>query len=66
MAPQEILNRLDALEAEIAELRRQLGESGSGWKAFVGAFRGDKTFAKAMKAGRRYRQSSRPEGKRKP
>lgn len=67
MAPQEIENRLKALENEIAEMRLQLPkDQATGWKKFVGAFQGDATFAKAMKAGRRYRKSLRRDNDERP
>ena len=54
-------DRVAALEAELLLLRLKVDKhSKNGWRAFVGAFRGDPVFKRAMEYGRKYRESLRP------
>jgi hypothetical protein len=65
MSAAPIEERVSALEAEVARLRRIVeGEKPkSGWRQMVGAFLNDPYFEKAMKYGRQYRESQRPKKK---
>ena len=57
--------RLAALEAEVAALKKQVGvkDDRPWWQKVSGAFQGDKAFLEAMKLGRQYRESLRPKPK---
>lgn len=61
--PVTLKQRVEALEETVARLQQQQ-ESGSSGRAWLddlyGKFAGDPVFAKAMKLGRKYRQSLRP------
>lgn len=67
MSAENIEQRVAALEAEVARLKEQAGKSPNEpwWKNMVGAFLNDPYFEKAMKIGRKYRESTRPKGKKK-
>jgi hypothetical protein len=56
-------NRVQALETELAELKKRLEQPPDQepwWKKISGAFRGDQEFLKAMELGRKWRESARP------
>jgi hypothetical protein len=58
--------RVAALEREVARLQRQasIAPAGRAWvDDLYGKFAGDPLFDKAMKLGRRYRESLRPRGR---
>jgi hypothetical protein len=58
--------RLAALEAEVAALKKQVSggkDDRPWWKKISGAFAGDPAFLEAMKLGREYRESLRPKPK---
>ncbi len=56
--------RLDKLEADVAELRRQsAGDKKKEWLSKVaGSFRDDPEFAEIVKLGREIREADRPKG----
>jgi hypothetical protein len=61
MADGNLEQRVATLEAEVARLKETaLAQEKPWWKEWAGAFRGDSYFEKAMKHGRRYRESLRP------
>jgi hypothetical protein len=61
MASGSVEDRLTALEAELAQLKSEIQTTSKPWwKEWAGAFRNDPWFEKAMKHGRRYRESLRP------
>jgi hypothetical protein len=66
MAIGNVEARLATLEAEVANLKREINEQkeGAGWRKIVGTFANDPVYEKAMKYARQYRESLRP-GKRK-
>jgi hypothetical protein len=69
MATAQIEERLAVLEAEIAQLKKQLAQGATPprawWKEIAGSFANDPVFQKAMKLGEDYRRSLRPKrGKR--
>ncbi len=55
--------RLEKLEADVAELRRQsAGEKNKDWLSQVaGSFRNDPDFAEIVKLGREIREADRPQ-----
>lgn len=69
MATAQDISRLEgrvaALEAEVTRLRAKVeGETNSKipwWEKIAGAFAGDPAFAEAMRLGREWRESFRPE-----
>lgn len=66
MAGRSLEERVTALEAEVERLRDQIIDQGvkkAGWEAMVGAFLNDPYYEMAMKYGRQYRESLRPEKK---
>jgi hypothetical protein len=57
----QLEQRLAALEAEVARLKRATPPSNKPWWEQVeGAFAGDSPFEEAMRLGREYRRSLRP------
>ena len=64
MAIPQIESRVAALEAEVAQLKSQLGASsnrrGDWLDDFSGVFAGDRIYEEAMSLGREYRESLRP------
>jgi hypothetical protein len=60
----QIEERVAALEAEIAQLKKHLGQGTlpqrQWWKEIAGSFANDPVFQKAMKLGEQYRRSLRP------
>ncbi len=70
MSVAELEKRVRALEEEVARLRRRLQgremDSRPWWKQIAGSFKGDRGFVEAMRLGRKYRQSLRPRGPKKP
>lgn len=66
MTTTSIQQRLTALEAEVAALKKQLNggkDDRPWWQQIAGAFQGDEAFLEAMKLGREYRESLRPKPK---
>ncbi len=67
MTVAEIKKRLRAIEAELADLKKQGERIRSslkrGWRRIMGSFSGDKLHAKAMELGRKYRSAQRPKRK---
>jgi hypothetical protein len=66
MPTTSIQQRLTALEAEVAALKKQLNggkDDRPWWQQIAGAFQGDEAFLEAMKLGREYRESLRPKPK---
>ena len=58
--------RVATLERELASLKEQVEtQKQPWWKANLGQFADDPIYAKAMKLGRAYRESLRPDAKRK-
>lgn len=59
--------RIEALEAEVANLKEQMAgranPAKSGWRAMVGIFPNDELTRKAQRYAREYRQSLRPRNK---
>ena len=70
MAASTMEQRLAALEAEVAELKRRLtaqGESGASWlDARWGAFAGDGAHAEAMRLGAEWRKRENAKSLRRP
>ena len=62
MAAGSLEDRVAALEAELAQVKRELaGEKDKdAWKVVIGSFANDPAYDKAMKLGRQYRESLRP------
>lgn len=57
--------RIDALDAEVAELKRRARPNGSQpprkwWEELAGRFDGDAVFEEIVKEGRKWRRSLRP------
>lgn len=69
MAVPGIEQRVAALEAEVARLKRQLEKAvpsqGDWLDAFSGVFANDPVYEEAMRLGREYRESLRPKAARK-
>jgi len=69
MSTATLLQRLEALEAEVALLKNRLHQKGAQstpwWKQIAGTFEGDPYYAEAMRLGRKYRESLRPKARRK-
>jgi len=70
MAAAELELRVTALEAEMAQVKEQLGKSapaqGDWLDEIFGVFDHDPIYAEAMRLGREYRESLRPKAVRKP
>ena len=64
MARNNLEERLTTLEMEVARLKAKVeGQTALGvpwWKQWAGAFLNDPIYEKAMKYGRQYRESLRP------
>ncbi len=65
MATASLEERMAALEAEVAELRKRLEREPSRavlpwWKRIVGVYREDPEFEEAVRLRREYRESLRP------
>ncbi len=56
----KIEKRLTALETEVAQLKNQR-QNLTWWEKIVGVFENDEDFDNAMRLGREYRESLRPE-----
>ena len=69
MSTANLLQRLEALEAEVARLKNRLDQKGDRtkpwWKQIAGTFEGDSYYAEAMRLGRKYRESLRPKARKK-
>ena len=63
MATVSLEERVAELEAEVKRLGQERDEAGEprGWRRIVGIFKDDPEFEEAVKAGREWRESSRPE-----
>ena len=66
MSAPTIEERLTAVEAELQQIKREKEQSKEveeprGWKRIVGVFANDPDFEEAMRLGREYRESLRPE-----
>jgi hypothetical protein len=60
----DLRRRVDALDAEVAELRRQVRGNGSKpgepwWQALAGKYDDDPVFAEVVKEGRKWRAAQR-------
>jgi hypothetical protein len=65
MTMKELADRVAALEAEVAVLRKGMpGTSGKDWLRDAGTFRDDPNFWDAVKAGAEYRRTHEPGRKR--
>jgi hypothetical protein len=63
MASARLEQRVAALEAEVAQLKRKLEEQNSitpWWEQIAGTFQNDPIYECAMRLGQQYRQSLRP------
>ena len=64
--PKDHEQRISELENELAALRSKveaLGHSQPWWERIAGSFEKDPVYEKAMKLGRQYRESLRPDAK---
>jgi uncharacterized small protein (DUF1192 family) len=62
MASARLDQRVAALEAEVAQLKRKLGERDTmvpWWEQIAGTFQNDPLYERAMRLGHQYRQSVR-------
>jgi hypothetical protein len=60
MTNAQIIKRLEAMEAEIEQLKREAPAEKLWWEQIAGTFENDPLYEKAMRLGRTYRQSQRP------
>ena len=61
MSAETIERRLAALEAEVTELKKFVKKDEEPWwRKISGAFANDPVYEKAMKLGRKWRESTRP------
>jgi hypothetical protein len=65
MATTSLEERVEALESELAELKRQLGQGKActdvpWWERIYGTFADSPDYEEAMRLGREYRESLRP------
>jgi hypothetical protein len=63
MASARLEERVAALEAEVAKLKRKLEERdliAPWWEQIAGTFQNDPLYERAMRLGQQYRQSLRP------
>jgi hypothetical protein len=60
MSQSQLAKRVAALEAEVDRLKRQIEAPGS-WERIIGTFANDPLYERAMKYGREYRESLRPD-----
>ena len=62
-----LLQRLEALEAEVARLKNRLDQKDDQaipwWKKIAGTFENDPLYEEAMRLGRKYRESLRPKAR---
>jgi hypothetical protein len=66
MAATSVKVRLAALEAEVAELKRELlKKDKDSWKRVIGSFANDPMYDEAMELGRKYRKSLKPKPRKK-
>ena len=61
MATHTIEERLAALESEVNLLKQRQGNAKPWWQAIVGTFKDDPAYEEAMRYGREWRESFRPE-----
>ena len=62
MSAETIEKRLAALEAEVTEIRRLVKkDERPWWQKISGIFANDPAYEKAMKLGRKWRESTRPQ-----
>lgn len=66
MSAESLEQRVAALEQEVVRLKQRVERNEEPWwKKWVGAFANDPYFEKAMRYGRRYRESLRPKPRKK-
>ena len=64
MNTMKLEDRVTALEAEVARLKKKLDKDSRPWtEKIAGAFANDPAFEEAMRLGREYRESLRPKPK---
>jgi hypothetical protein len=66
MANGKLEQRLTALEAEVAELKRRMAAvdaEAPWWERIAGSFENDPHYEKAMRLGQQYRRSTRPKAR---
>ena len=64
MNTMKLKDRVAALEAEVARLKRKLEKDSKPWtEKIAGIFANDPAFEKAMRLGREYRESLRPKSR---
>ena len=68
-AIEKLQDRVAALEAEVANLKKENGSKQTDnrpwWEKIYGTFANDPDYEEAMKLGRKYRESTRPKPRRK-
>ena len=68
-AIENLEQRLEALEAEVASLKKQNGTKQANdrpwWEKIYGTFANDPMYEEAMRLGRKYRESTRPKPRKK-